>query len=92
VDTPQLAEENQWKPAETRAISGTIKPLSAEVVARSIVAGIERGRFVICPDPGTKLLARIGGLIAPVLNSVFDRRAAAAAGSATSSADTVSES
>src|SRR5215218_2236663 len=78
VDTPQLAEEDQWKPAETRAITGTIKPLTAEAVATAIVAGIERRRFVICPDLGTRALSRLGGLVAPVLNWSFDRKAAAA--------------
>jgi 3-dehydrosphinganine reductase len=79
VDTPQLAEENQWKPAETHAINGTLKPLSADTVARAIVAGIERRRFVICPDLGTSALARLASLVSPVLNRSFDRKAAAAA-------------
>jgi 3-dehydrosphinganine reductase len=78
VDTPQLAEENQWKPAETRAVSGTIKPLTADTVARAIVAGIERRRFVICPDLGTKALSRLGSVLAPALNAAFDRKAATA--------------
>ena len=77
VDTPQLAEENQWKPAETRAVSGTIKPLRAEVVAASIVTGIERRQFVICPDLATKALSRLGSVLAPALNWSFDRRIAA---------------
>ncbi len=77
VDTPQLVEENEWKPAETRAISGTIKPLSAEKVAAAIVAGIERRRFLICPDLGTRTLARLGGVLSPALNWTFDRRVAA---------------
>jgi 3-dehydrosphinganine reductase len=76
VDTPQLAEENQWKPAETRAISGTIKPLAPGVVAAAIVAGIESRRFLICPDLGTRALARFGSVLAPVLNWSFDRKAA----------------
>lgn len=80
VDTPQLAEENQWKPAETRAISGTIKPLAPDVVARAIVAGIDRRRFLICPDLGTRALARFGSVLAPALNRTFDRKAAKAAG------------
>jgi 3-dehydrosphinganine reductase len=78
VDTPQLADENRWKPAETRAVSGTIKPLSADTVARAIVAGIERGRFVICPDLSTRALARLGSVLSPVLNRSFDRKAAKA--------------
>jgi len=78
VDTPQLAEEDRWKPAETRAISGTIKPLHPDAVARAIVAGIRRRRFLICPDPGTRALARLGSLVFPLLNWSFDRKAAAA--------------
>ena len=79
VDTPQLAEENRWKPAETRAISGTVKPLAADAVARAIVAGIARRRFLICPDPTSRLLARLGSVLAPALNWSFDRKAARAA-------------
>ncbi|MGY1503107.1 SDR family oxidoreductase [Streptomyces sp. QTS52] len=74
VDTPQLAEENRWKPAETRAVGGTIKPLAADQVAAAIVAGIDRRRFVICPDTGTRALARFGGVLLPLLNRRFDRR------------------
>jgi 3-dehydrosphinganine reductase len=78
VDTPQLAEENRWKPAETRAISGSIKPLSPDAVAAAIVAGIRRRRFLICPDLGTSTLARFGSVLAPALHYAFDRRAASA--------------
>jgi len=83
VDTPQLAEENRWKPAETRAISGTIKPLSADVVAKAIVRGIERRRFVICPDLSTRTLARLGSVLSPTLNRSFDRKAASVRAAAT---------
>lgn len=78
VDTPSLAEENRWKPAETRAIAGTIAPLHPDTVARAILAGIRRRRFTICPDPGTRALARLGGLALPLLNWSFDRKAASA--------------
>jgi 3-dehydrosphinganine reductase len=78
VDTPQLEEENRYKPAETRAVSGTIKPLTAEQVAASILAGIERRRFTICPDLATRALARLGSVLSPALNWSFDRKVAAA--------------
>ncbi len=55
VDTPMLAEEEQWKPAETKAIAGAIRPLSAEQVAAAVVAGIDHRRAEIyadLPDPG----------------------------------------
>lgn len=77
VDTPALAEENQWKPAETLAISGAIRPLHPDAVARAILTGIRRRRFIICPDPGTRALVRLGSLLFPLLNWSFDRKAAA---------------
>jgi 3-dehydrosphinganine reductase len=78
VDTPQLDYENQFKPPETKAISGTVKPLSAATVADAIVAGIEHRRFWIVCDPTTKLLARGGGLFRGPLTSSFDKKVAKA--------------
>jgi 3-dehydrosphinganine reductase len=74
VDTPQLAEENQWKPRETAAISGTIKPMTAGRVAESIVRGIERRRFAIYPNRSTAMVASLGPLAAPVLRRMIDRK------------------
>lgn len=53
TDTPQLRYENQFKPPETLRISGTIKPQTADQVARSIIRGIERRKTYITPgfDP-----------------------------------------
>jgi 3-dehydrosphinganine reductase len=85
VDTPQLAEENRWKPLETRVIGGTIKPLRAEKVAAAIVKGIDRRRFTICPDTGTRALARFGSVLTPLLNREFDRRVRAVRRSTTRS-------
>jgi 3-dehydrosphinganine reductase len=62
TETPQLAYENRFKPDETRAISGAIRPYSADQVAASIVAGMERGAFLISPDWQTRVLARAAGL------------------------------
>lgn len=74
VDTPMLEYENQFKPAETRAIAGTIKPLRAETVAASILRGIERRQFAIIPDVTTKALARAAGLFSGTLAAAFDRK------------------
>ncbi|TQE37625.1 SDR family NAD(P)-dependent oxidoreductase [Streptomyces ipomoeae] len=73
VDTPQLAEENRWKPEETRVVGGTIKSLTAEQVAAAIVRGIDQRRFMICPDLGTRAPARFGSVLMPFLNREFDR-------------------
>jgi 3-dehydrosphinganine reductase len=74
TDTPQLEFENQYKPRETAAISGAIKPLSADRVGASIVRGIEKREFLIAPDAQTKLLARIAGLTPGLLHGQFDRQ------------------
>jgi 3-dehydrosphinganine reductase len=74
VDTPQLAEENLYKPAETAAISGTIRPMAAEAVANSIVRAVERERYAVYPDRSVQLLAALGPLAAPALRKLVDRR------------------
>lgn len=72
--TPQLDYENRFKPDETRAISGQIKPISADRVARAIVDGIERRHFLIMVDWQTRLLARTSGLLQGTYFASFDRR------------------
>jgi 3-dehydrosphinganine reductase len=78
TDTPQLAYENRFKPAETRAISGTIRPLSAVQVAAAIVRGMERGDFLIVPDLQTRLVARTVGLLPGTYQRMMDHRVRAA--------------
>ena len=74
VETPMLAYENQFKPEETKAIAGTIRPLSADTVAESIVRGIEQRQFAIIPDLTTKALARTAGLLSGTLAGAFDKK------------------
>ncbi|AKU16214.1 SDR family oxidoreductase [Luteipulveratus mongoliensis] len=74
VDTPQLAEENEFKPAETAAISGTVKPVRPERVAAAVVRSIDSGRFAVYSDPGMAALAGVGPLLAPVVRRFVDRK------------------
>jgi len=55
TETPQLAYEKPFKPAETKAISGNAKALSAEKVAGSILQQAEKGRFLIFPGTDSRL-------------------------------------
>ena len=55
TDTPQLAYEEPFKPAELKAISGTAKALSAEKVARSILQQAEKGNYMIFPGTDAHL-------------------------------------
>lgn len=75
VDTPQLAEENKYKPAETAAISGAVKPMSADDVAEAIVDAIDSGRFAVYPNRQMALLAGLGPLTAPLFRRLVDRKA-----------------
>jgi len=78
VDTPQLAEENLYKPAETAAISGAVKPISAEKVAHGIVRAIERERYAVYADPGIAALSALAPLFAPLVRRYTDRQVRAA--------------
>lgn len=78
TQTPQLEYENRFKPPETYAISGAIKPYRAEVVAASIVDGMEHGRFLISPDWQTQVIARTAGLLRGTWFRYFDSRVRAA--------------
>ncbi|WP_338765235.1 SDR family NAD(P)-dependent oxidoreductase [Nocardia vulneris] len=54
TDTPGLAKENVRKPVETKAITGSIRPMSADRVAEAAVRGLTRGRHHIALDPLTR--------------------------------------
>lgn len=76
TDTPQLAYENRFKPEETKDIAGTAKAMSADRVARSILKGVQRGRYLILPGD-TNFLFRaqnlLGGLIYPLMDALIRR-------------------
>jgi 3-dehydrosphinganine reductase len=57
TDTPMLRQENLIKPAETSALAGAVKPLTAEFVAAATLAGIRRRRFHVIPGLGSKAVA-----------------------------------
>lgn len=74
VDTPMLADEEQYKPAETKAIAGSIKPISAQRVADAIVDGIDHRRAEIYADTQTRLLARTVATAPAIYRRLFDQR------------------
>jgi 3-dehydrosphinganine reductase len=73
METPGFAAENRTKPEECARISAGIKPRHPDDVARTVLRGVDRGRFVITADPQTALLAGASGLLGPVLRRMFDR-------------------
>jgi 3-dehydrosphinganine reductase len=80
TDTPQLAFENQHKPAETKAIAGNVKTLSAQQVAHAMAKGLVQNQFEIYCDVGSRFVAATNGVLPSVIRWTCDnsqRKAAA---------------
>ena len=67
TDTPQLAAEARTKPAATKAITASGGVLQPGEVAARLLAGMDRGRFVVAPGLQMQALAALGSLAAPAL-------------------------
>jgi 3-dehydrosphinganine reductase len=72
TDTPQLAYENQFKPPETKAISGNAGIKSAEEVAQEIVRQMERGRYTIMPGFESKFWYWLSRFLGTYKHNVID--------------------
>ena len=72
TETPQLAYENRFKPEETQAISGNIKPVSAEYVAKCLVKGIQKNRFLVVPTVSGKITSFASKIFTPFLRMYLD--------------------
>jgi len=74
TDTPQLHEENKIKPSETREIAAKqLKLLQPEDVAREVIRGIERHKYIITPGLESKLCFPLANGISGVFRWYFDR-------------------
>ncbi len=71
TDTPGMANENKTKPFETKDAFST-KLVSPDVVAKSILHGIERGHYVILPGSEAAMYYRLVAPLEGVVYSVFD--------------------
>jgi 3-dehydrosphinganine reductase len=67
TDTPMLAAEQPLRPAVTRRTAAGAPVLAPETVAKAMMRGIERGRFLVLPSWPIKLLYLFGPWIAPML-------------------------
>lgn len=73
TDTPGLAAENATKPPETAALSAGASLLSPDTVARALLAGLARGRFLIVPGSAAKATALAARLAPGLARRVADR-------------------
>jgi 3-dehydrosphinganine reductase len=72
TDTPQLAYDNRFKPAETKALSAMASVVSPEVVAKAVLDGVVRHRYVIIPGLDSQLLYRLIGLLGNGVYPIMD--------------------
>jgi 3-dehydrosphinganine reductase len=77
TDTPQLAYENKYKPAELKYLLPELGVVPAEKVAQNILKGMDRRQYEIFPDLGGRLLVRIYSLVGagvyPLLDFLLNR-------------------
>ncbi|MBZ0270861.1 SDR family NAD(P)-dependent oxidoreductase [bacterium] len=59
VDTPMMRKTDPEKPPETKALNDRAGVLSPESVARELVRGMERGRFLIVPGRRARMFHRL---------------------------------
>jgi 3-dehydrosphinganine reductase len=72
TDTPQLAYENEFKPFETKYLTGIPNERSPEEVAEAIVRGISRGDYLIFPSFDTRLWFKINNLLGAGVYPIMD--------------------
>jgi 3-dehydrosphinganine reductase len=72
TDTPQLAYEEKIKPYETKALGSTSGSMTAEQVAKTILGGIKRGKYMIVPGNEGKILYHLSGLLRGGVNPIID--------------------
>lgn len=78
TDTPGLAQENLTKPPETKALGESAGLMSPMAVARAMLRGMEKGRFLILPGMEGPFILAAKRLMPGVVNAVMDRMVARA--------------
>jgi 3-dehydrosphinganine reductase len=72
VDTPMLERSKKIRPEETAAVSSSASLIKPMDVAREVVAGMGRGRFLILPGSGTKYTYFMKRLFPGLVQSIMD--------------------
>ncbi len=80
VDTPMLAAENELKPAETVAVSGTARMQSTDQVVDAILRGVRKRQATILCDRSSAMLAALVGTEPWAARLLTDRSVAKAGG------------
>ena len=72
TNTPQLAWESQYKPFETRELSGNAKPIEPEQVAKVALKAVARGQYKVIPSFDAKVIDILSGRLGTWFNPIID--------------------
>ena len=72
VDTPQLAYETSYQPLETQALAPLRSVMKPEAVAREILRGVARGKYLILPGFDSKLTYGLTRMLGSSLYPLLD--------------------
>ena len=72
TDTPQLEYDNQHKPPEWQNTSANPKAMAPEAVAKSILQGVKRNRYMILPGSGAKFYFWLTSFLGPLWYPILD--------------------
>lgn len=72
TDTPQLEYEEKFKPRETKALTSSGGKMDAQSVAKSILRGVERGRYLIMPGLENKVIYHLSSILSGAVYPVMD--------------------
>jgi len=72
TDTPQHRFEQKLLPPKTKAISGTVKLVSPEQVAKEILEGVCKGKYLIMPGFKSEVMLRFFSIFGSLTNWAKD--------------------
>lgn len=72
TDTPGFAAENKTKPEETKEASKGAKLMSPDEVARQLISGLKKGRYMIIPGFEGKITWRIKRFLPVLVDAVLN--------------------
>ncbi len=74
TDTPMLEWEDKIKPKETRAVAGTAGIMSPDDVAKAMIGGMMKKKFIIVPGFNGKFVLCASRLAPSLVERIMDRQ------------------
>jgi NAD(P)-dependent dehydrogenase (short-subunit alcohol dehydrogenase family) len=73
TDTPGFQVENRTKPEETQAVSAAARVMRPDDVAKGLIQGIRKGKFLIIPNFEGRMIYLVKRVFPSLLDRIMDR-------------------